>query len=138
EIVNQVETPPYVHISNTAGALLVEDEFTNAVRVGIGLYGYYPSEYTKERTDVVLQPALDLVCHLVDTHEIKKGETVEYDETFIADEHMIFATIPTEYGDGLLRKHSGYHVDINDEHCEMLVRVCMDAAMIRSNAKRGD
>lgn len=138
EIVRQVETPSYIHISNTAGALLVEDEFTNAVRVGIGLYGYYPSEYTKERTDVVLQPALDLVCHVVDTHEVKKGETVGYDETFIADEDMSIVTIPIGYGDGLLRKHSGYHVDINGEQCEIVGRVCMDATMIHSNAKRGD
>ncbi|CAD2072138.1 alanine racemase [Phocicoccus pinnipedialis] len=138
KIVDSVDTPEYIHISNTAGALLVEDEFTNAVRVGIGLYGYYPSEYTKKHTDVILQPALDLICQVADTHEVKKGETVGYDESFIAETDMSVVTIPIGYGDGLLRKHSGYHVEINGEQCQIVGRVCMDATMISSNAKRGD
>lgn len=137
-LVEQVETPKYVHMSNSSGALVIDETFTNAMRIGIALYGYYPSEYIKEHTEIELKPALDLVCHVVDTHELKRGETVGYDEQFIADEDMSLVTIPIGYGDGLLRRHEGYSVEINGEQCEIVGRICMDAAMIKSNAKRDD
>src|SRR5690606_13288181 len=46
DIVSEVERPEYVHIANSGAALTLAEDFTTAVRTGIALYGYYPSEYT--------------------------------------------------------------------------------------------
>ncbi|MEJ7274215.1 alanine racemase, partial [Staphylococcus epidermidis] len=41
ELVEQVEKPTYIHTQNSAGALLMDGQFCNAIRLGISLYGYY-------------------------------------------------------------------------------------------------
>lgn len=137
-IVESVKRPQFVHVLNSAGSLLFDGDFTNAVRVGISLYGYYPSLMVKEKSQVPLNPALRLITQVVDTHELKKNDFVGYDETFIVDSDTKIATIPIGYGDGLLRKHTGYTVKVNDKHYPFVGRICMDAAMIEVDAKVGD
>lgn len=138
EIVEQVERPEYVHALNSAGALLFDEKFTNAVRIGISLYGYYPSLRVKEKSNIKLSPALRLITHVVDSHQLVKNDFVGYDETYIVDKNTEISTIPVGYGDGLLRQHSGYAVKVNGENRPIVGRVCMDASMIEVDAKVGD
>ena len=35
EMVNQVEKPNYIHCQNSAGSLLMDGQFCNAIRLGI-------------------------------------------------------------------------------------------------------
>lgn len=35
---------PYIHSSNSAGSMELSNTFQNMVRVGIGIYGMYPSK----------------------------------------------------------------------------------------------
>ena len=59
--------PRYVHAQNSAGALMIDADICNAVRLGISLYGYYPSEYVKEEADIELQPSVELMTQIVQT-----------------------------------------------------------------------
>ncbi|WP_213563108.1 alanine racemase [Staphylococcus auricularis] len=129
-IVNEVEHPPFVHSQNSAASLLKDSQFCNAVRVGISLYGYYPSEYVKENVKVHLKPSAQWVTEIVQTKKLKAGESVSYGSTFTADQDMTIGIIPVGYADGYLRMMQGFTVNVNGEQCEIIGRVCMDQTII--------
>lgn len=132
EIVEQVERPEYVHISNSGGALTLKEDFTTAVRSGISLYGYYPSEKVKERTAAVLTPSVKLTSEVAAVHQLAKGEGVSYGRKYVAAADETIATVPIGYADGLLRQHSGYTVKLEDgAECEIIGTICMDALIIK-------
>src|SRR5699024_10016254 len=114
EIVSQVERPEYVHISNSGGALTLKEEFTTAVRTGIALYGYYPSRYTASATPVMLTPSVKLSTEIAAVHHLEPEESVSYGRKYTAETSETVATLPIGYADGLLRRHSGYNVKLED------------------------
>lgn len=63
-------------------------ELCNAVRLGISLYGYYPSAYVKEKVETELQPSAQLLTQVVQTKYLKVGESVSYGSTFTATEDI--------------------------------------------------
>ena len=131
-IVESVEQPAYIHMSNSGGALLLDEDFTTAVRSGISLYGYYPSEYVKDNTSVKLTPAVRLTSEICGLHQLKQGDSVSYGRTYTASQDELIATLPIGYADGLLRRHKGYSVKLeNGETCPIVGTICMDATMIR-------
>ena len=50
--------PPIVHAANSAAALTLSDSHFDTVRVGLGLYGVYPSSEVRRASPVSLRPAL--------------------------------------------------------------------------------
>ena len=139
-IVEAVERPSYVHIANSGGALLLDEDFTTAVRSGISLYGYYPSLYTKENTTVKLQPSVRLVSQICAIHHLRKGESVSYGRTYTASDNETVATIPIGYADGLWRQHRGFDVKLKNENVPIIGTICMDALIIKvpDNTKVGE
>lgn len=131
-IVNQVERPEYVHISNSGGALTLKEDFTTAVRSGIALYGYYPSKSVEAGTRAVLRPAARLSSEIVAVHHLQPGESVSYGRKYTAKHNETVATLPIGYADGLLRHHSGYKVKLEGgTDCEIVGTICMDALIIK-------
>ena len=59
DIVNQVEKPNYIHSQNSAASLLMDGQFCNAIRLGISLYGYYPSQYVREMSKYIFAQVLN-------------------------------------------------------------------------------
>ena len=121
---------PYIHCLNSAGGLWHNrPEISNLVRLGIILYGLKP-DFCNDLPDGI-HPALcwKSVVSMVKT--IKKGESVSYGRTFIADHDMRIATIPTGYADGYNRllSNKGY-VLINGQQANIVGRVCMDQFMV--------
>lgn len=62
---------PYIHSSNSAGSMELSNTFQNMVRVGIGIYGMYPSKEV-DHTVVSLQPALSLKSKVAHIKHAKK------------------------------------------------------------------
>ncbi len=129
------------HCSNSAGIIDIKEANYNATRIGISLYGLYPSDEVNKE-NVVLKPALELKSHIVFIKDIDPGTEVSYGGTFVADKKMRVATIPVGYGDGYPRNLSnkGY-VLINGKKANILGRVCMDQFMVDVTdieAKKGD
>ena len=62
----------YRHISNSAGCLKLYDEFFNAHRIGLSLYGYNPlSENDKAfQKGELLQPAMRICSSVVSLQDI--------------------------------------------------------------------
>lgn len=139
-IVNQVDKPPYIHTQNSAGSLLMDGQFCNAIRLGISLYGYYPSEYVSQNVKVHLKPSTQLVSEIVQTKTLNEGESVSYGSTFTATEPTRIAILPIGYADGYLRSMQGAFVNVNGNQCEVIGRVCMDQTIVKvpDTVKVGD
>lgn len=95
DIVSQVERPEYVHMSNSGGALTLKEEFTNAIRTGIALYGYYPSRWTAAAAAVELTPSVKLSTEISAVHQLEPGDSVSYGRKYTAETKETVATLPS-------------------------------------------
>lgn len=120
---------PIKHVSNTAGTIDLKELGFNMVRIGIGLYGYYPS--TEVSTDSNIIPALTLKTRVTGIKKIEKGSKIGYGYTYECDEDMKVATLSIGYADGFYRSQKEPKVIINGVLCDIVGRICMDQCMVR-------
>lgn len=121
----------YIHACNSAGIMKGICPKYNMVRLGIGLYGYYPSEYVKKTSSAKIKPIAEFVTNISAVNVISAGETVSYGATFRADREMRIATLPVGYADGYNRLLSNRgKVIINGKLADVVGRVCMDQMMV--------
>ncbi len=121
----------FIHVCNTAGIMRGICPQYNMVRLGIGLYGYYPSEYIKQISNVNIKPVAEFVTNISAVNVIEAGEAVSYGATFRADKTMRIATLPVGYADGYNRLLSNRgKVIINGKTADVVGRVCMDQMMV--------
>lgn len=123
--------PQYIHCQNSAATLRYDCSECNAVRLGISLYGYYPSEFIRAVSNVKLQPAVQLVSTACFIKHIKSGDTVSYGATYTAQSDEVVATFPIGYADGLPRAMQGYNINLEGTEVPIIGRICMDQMMAR-------
>lgn len=121
---------PMLHISNDGGVLL-HNYYYDMIRVGIGIYGHYPSEYVKDNSPTKVDTVASFVTTVSNLKYIDKGDTVGYGRSFEAKEKIKVATISIGYADGYPYELSnkGY-VMIRNKKANILGRVCMDQMMV--------
>lgn len=120
----------YRHCSNSAGVIDMPEANMDMVRLGIAMYGMYPSgEVIKQ--NVKLYPAIELKSFVTMVKTIQAGERVSYNGTYTAKRPTVIATVETGYGDGYPRNLSnkGY-VLIHGQKAFITGRVCMDQFMV--------
>jgi len=120
------------HIANDAGVIayggLVPFE---GCRLGIGIYGEYPSEYIRNLDRVALEPVFSWRCTISHLKLIVPGTTVGYGRTWTAQRPTRLATLTAGYADGYMRALSNRgSVLINGCRCPVVGRVCMDQMMV--------
>lgn len=121
----------YSHISATAGVLHTDDNIHNLARLGLGLYGISPADNTK----INLKPALSMQTIISGVKKISKGDTVGYNNTFVAPRDMLIATIPAGYAEGVDRRLSNKgQVEVNGILCPIIGRVSMNITTIDVSA----
>ncbi|WP_301173065.1 alanine racemase [Brevibacillus nitrificans] len=124
---------PMIHCCNTAAAIAFPEWGYDTIRLGIGLYGLYPSPYMKDRADVELVPALALktkIAHVKTATD--EAFTVSYGATYTAKPGEQIATLPIGYADGYSRLLSNRgKVLYNGARASIVGRVCMDQIMVR-------
>jgi alanine racemase len=86
------------HTANSGAILDMPETWLDMVRVGISLYGYYPSQETSE--SIKLTPVMSLISKVSTVHYINKGDSVSYGRKFIAKQKTKIATVPIGYADG--------------------------------------
>jgi len=134
--------PKYIHIENSAGTVKYsdrEDQY-NLSRIGITLYGCYPSENIEKLDKIKLESVASLVSKVTHVKKFSKGQRLGYGISYEAEQDEYIATIPVGYADGILRRAQGFKIKVGSENCEIVGRVCMDQLMVRcsENIKVGD
>lgn len=129
---------PLKHTSNSGAIIDLPETYLDAVRAGIILYGYYPSNEVK-KTNLSLKPALTLKARITRVQEMDKDMYISYGRTFKTERKSLIATIPIGYADGysrLLAKNA--KVIINGKFAPVVGRICMDQCMIDVTDIDGD
>ena len=117
------------HVSNTASTIDLKEIGFNMVRLGIGLYGCYPS--LEVSRDILLKPALTLKTKITNVKNVKSGAKISYGYTYEFKENSKVATLAIGYADGFDRTQLNPQVKIKDRLCEVVGRICMDQCMVK-------
>lgn len=136
--------PKYIHIAQTAGSTKTESKYANTMRIGIGLYGINPlTPGDKHFKDLdKLLPVMELKSEIIKVLNIKKGDKVSYNGTFVATKPMRIGILSLGYYEGIPRELStrGFVTD-NNQKLPIVGRICMNHTMIDltdSKLKIGD
>lgn len=124
--------PPILHCANSAAAIDMPELATDMLRIGIGLYGVYPSSEVS-RSRIQLKPAMQWKTRVTAVKQVQPGETVSYGATYqVGQKPEYIATLPVGYADGYSRRLSNVgEVLIRGHRCPVVGRVCMDQLMVR-------
>ncbi|MGB5824622.1 MAG: alanine racemase [Proteocatella sp.] len=119
------------HVCNSAGTIMYPEYHLDMVRMGISLYGHYPSdEVDKER--ISLKPAMALKTKITHVKLLEEGRGVGYGHKHVVkDGSEYIATMPIGYADGFTRMLNGkVDVLINEKLFNLAGSICMDQSMI--------
>lgn len=120
---------PIKHLNNSAG-IMNFDEYFDMCRMGIILYGLYPSEEV-DKSLLDIKPVMSWLTHISHFKTLEAGREVSYGGTFKTTEPRVIATIPVGYADGYPRCLSNKgRVIINGQYAPIVGRVCMDQFMV--------
>lgn len=127
--------PHFYHCANTAATLLLPEAYFNFVRVGIGMYGLWPSDKTMKASghaniNIELKPAMTWKTIVAQIKEVKKGSLIGYGCTYKMPRNGRIAVLPVGYYDGFVRLLSNKgSVLIRGHRCPAIGRVCMNMVM---------
>ncbi|NDD27215.1 MAG: alanine racemase [Proteobacteria bacterium] len=155
EVVQAGVTVRCRHIAGSAAALLIPRLRYDYVRVGVALYGLWPSEETHllmlagahsltelladadaqsrgvRALSSLLRPALQLKARVVQIKEVPTGWTVGYGCTYRTRRPTRVAVLPLGYADGYDRGFSNCgEVLIRGRRAPVIGRVCMNLTMV--------
>lgn len=121
---------PLKHASNSAAIIDLENTYLDAVRPGIILYGYYPSEEVKK--DIInIKPALTLKAKITNLKKLHKDMYISYGRAFKTERESKIGTLPIGYADGYTRLLTGKaKVIVNGQLAPVIGKICMDQCMI--------
>ncbi|KKP87120.1 MAG: alanine racemase [Parcubacteria group bacterium GW2011_GWC1_35_8] len=124
---------PIAHAGATAGALLFPNSHFDMVRIGIGLYGLWPSKETKAalQDKILLKPILSWKSLITEIKKQPKGNRMGYDLTESLAKDGLIAIVPVGYWHGYPRSLSSIgRMIVKGEECKVIGRVSMDMVCI--------
>ena len=125
EIISNIDIDkiPIIHIPQSQTLVTYEKkQYINGVRLGIIMYGFNEKN---------LKSTFSVTSEVIQINNIKKGETVGYDGTYIANENEKIATVCIGYADGITRGYKNSYVYINDKKYNIIGNICMDMIMVK-------
>jgi alanine racemase len=128
----------YAHTACSAAALLFREADYSLIRVGISLYGHWPSKETylswllaHGRDGVKLEAALSWRVRVGQLKEIGAGSPIGYGLTFRPTRPTRIAVLPIGYAEGYPRALSNRsRVLIRGRSAPLVGRVCMNIIMV--------
>jgi alanine racemase len=118
-----------IHAANTAGAIRFPEAHYNMVRIGLGLYGIYPSDAARKLIDLEL--AVGVTSRITSIQEFAPGDTLGYNRTFTAKRRTKVGIVPFGYDDGLPWRLSGAgQVLVEGRTAPIVGRISMDQMQI--------
>lgn len=122
---------PFIHAGNSAAAIDTPELSFNMVRLGIGMYGLYPSEEVDHQR-IDLQPVLSIKSSIVMVKNVPAGAGVSYGAIYRPEREETIATLPIGYADGYSRMLTGKaQVLVRGQRVPVVGRICMDQCMLK-------
>jgi alanine racemase len=128
------------HMAASAAAMLLPASRGDFSRIGIALYGLWPSALTKlsyyamhQSSAHVLHPVLSWRAPITNLLALKAGEFVGYGCTFKASQAMTLALLPLGYFEGFSRlagEQKGSYVLIKGRRCPLVGRISMNMVVV--------
>ncbi|MGQ9615280.1 MAG: alanine racemase [Spirochaetota bacterium] len=137
-----IDMPPILHAACTAATILFPQTHFSMIRVGIGLYGLWPSRETfisanmggsekDKRWVPVLKPVLSWKTRVVQIKTLPEGSFVGYGCTYRTTRRTMIAILPVGYADGYDRSLGNKaYVLIKGRRAPVIGRVCMNITII--------
>lgn len=123
------------HMSSTSGLLVYEKNTgrNDIIRLGIGVYGLWPSRHIKflYKGKLELKPVLSWKTKVAQIKILPAGHTVGYGLTYMTYTPTKIALIPQGYADGLDRRLSNKgEVLIRGTKCKIIGRISMNMCTV--------
>ncbi|MBI2567688.1 MAG: alanine racemase [Candidatus Schekmanbacteria bacterium] len=129
--------PGIRHIACSAAAILLSETHQDMARVGIGLYGLWPSKETylssllQAGMRVDLVPVMALKARIAQVKDVPAGAYVGYGLTYRATHPTRLAVLPIGYYEGYDRGLSNLaHVLVHGVRAPVRGRICMNICMV--------
>lgn len=127
---------PIKHTACSAAAILYPQTSFDLARIGISLYGLWPSEETRRAAcagerPLTLRPVLSWKCRIAQVKDVPTGESVGYGCTFVTQRPSRIAVLPIGYYEGFDRGLSNRGVAlVRGRRAPVAGRVCMNMSML--------
>ncbi len=128
---------PLPHTACSAAAILFPETYFAMVRVGIGLYGLWPSKETllsahqEDRNLINLEPAMTWKTKVAQVKSVPAGAFVGYGCTYKTTRPTLLAILPVGYANGYDRSLSNKgHVLVRGQRAPIRGRICMNLTMV--------
>jgi len=116
------------HTCNSGGFLDLPQAHLDMVRVGILLYGVFPSLVCRKIPDI--EPVMSVKAKIAAIQKLKPGEVVGYGMRYTATSERRIAILPIGYGDGFPRVRNEGCALIHGRRAPLLGGIAMDALMV--------
>jgi alanine racemase len=122
--------PLVIHAAATSGAARFPSSRHDLVRLGLGLYGIYPSPAVAEAVE--LQLAVAFVSRIAQVATYVRGQRVGYNGTFtVESDELRVGVVEAGYHDGVpWRLSNAGEVRVNGKAARIVGRVSMDSMAI--------
>jgi alanine racemase len=118
-----------VSITNSGAFLEWPESYFNTVRLGILMYGLYPTRFSA--LSVPVEPIAQLKTRILSLRELPTGSSISYGRTFRTERPTRVATLPLGFADGYPKALSNTgEVLVRGHRARVLGQVCMDAMMV--------
>ncbi len=119
---------PVRHTCNSGGFLDLPHAHLDMVRVGILLYGVFPSTVCRQIDGI--QPVMSVKARIAAIQKLKPGEVVGYGMRYTARTERRIAILPIGYGDGFPRVRNEGCALIHGQRAPLVGGIAMDALMV--------
>ena len=119
----------YIHFSNSGTVINMPHSSYNLVRVGMLLYGAFPSNEVPR--DIPIKPVMEFKGPVVSLRNVTAGTKVSYGGVWEARKDTVIGVIQTGFADGFPREWyvNGY-ISFRGNTYPIAGRVCMDQFMV--------
>ncbi|RKD22605.1 alanine racemase [Ammoniphilus oxalaticus] len=129
-IQNSLRSIPIIHCNNSAAGIMFPSWGYNMVRLGISLYGQYPSPQARGQ-GIELTAAFALKSKISYVKDVSKGTFISYGATYQTTSKAKIASIPIGYADGYSRALSNRgKALVGGQKVSVVGRICMDQCML--------
>ena len=125
----------YTHFSNSGTVINMPHTSFNLVRVGMLLYGSFPSDEIPR--DLPIKPVMEFKGPVVSLRNVKAGTKVSYGGVWEAKEDTVIGVVQVGFADGFPREwYTNGYISLRGKKYPIAGRVCMDQFMVDfSNGK---